>query len=69
MLKYKVPFISNGVSGCHLHLLLICTVEILQKQCFGAYTVGWFITPLISYSVILLYGPGRIVRYEEIYTI
>jgi len=29
--------------SCHLHVLLICTVEILQKHCFGTYTVGWYI--------------------------
>jgi len=69
VLKYKVPFVSNGVSSCHLHVLLICMVEILQKHCFGTYTMAWFVTLVISYSVILLYGPGRIVKDEEIYTV
>ena len=69
VLKYKMPFVSNGVSSCHLHALLICMVEILQEHCFGIYTAAWFVTPVISYSVILLYGPGRIVRDEEKYTV
>jgi len=60
VLKYKVPFVSNGVSSCHLHVLLIRSVEILQKHSFRTYSVGWFITPVIPYSLILLNGPGEL---------
>jgi hypothetical protein len=65
VLKYSV---SNGVSSCQF-MFASNMYGRDNTETLLCNTVGWFITPVIPYSVTLLYGPGRIVRDEEVYTI